>query len=262
MTKIILHNGRCGSTYMYLVIDRYYRAKYGDNSMGDHTSIYERLYDFNVDKYAGLNEYLVPEVTNTVFYNDTMWVWSPVRSGGRKKIRGKNVSEVLYHTQTTNDSSEKINRRKIITDLIKNIDVVLKYPLLTNPKPTWDVDYISCERKDIEKQTRSIYLSVTTGYYHFSEGQEKIRDRLKKFKPNQEVLNNLTKKTKESWNLYRSIKPKRCQTFFMEDFENLKPFEVLEMIGITDWGKYLDKNFDVPIRKAWHSEDTAITKCS
>jgi hypothetical protein len=37
----------------------------------------------------------------------------------------------------------------------------------------------------------------------------------------------------------------------MEDFQDLKPFEVLEMIGIMDWDKYLDKNFDVPIRKAW-----------
>ena len=47
------------------------------------------------------------------------------------------------------------------------------------------------------------------------------------------------------------MKPKRCQTLFMEDFQDLKPFEVLEMIGIMDWDKYLDKNFDVPIRKAW-----------
>ena len=37
----------------------------------------------------------------------------------------------------------------------------------------------------------------------------------------------------------------------MEDFENLKPYQVLEMVGLNDWNKYLDKNFDVPIRKVW-----------
>ena len=35
-------------------------------------------------------------------------------------------------------------------------DVVLKYPLLTNPKPEWDVDYISCERRDTRKQLKSL----------------------------------------------------------------------------------------------------------
>ena len=55
----------------------------------------------------------------------------------------------------------------------------------------------------------------------------------------------------KAWEAYRYMKPKRCQTVFMEDFQDLKPFEVLEMIGIMDWDKYLDKNFDVPIRKAW-----------
>ena len=54
-----------------------------------------------------------------------------------------------------------------------------------------------------------------------------------------------------SWEVYRLLKPKRCQTVFMEEFENSKPYEVLEMVGLNDWHKYLDKNFDVPIRKAW-----------
>jgi len=62
-----------------------------------------------------------------------------------------------------------------------------------------------------------------------------------------------TKDVEKSWQVYRAMKPKRCQTLFMEDFENLKPFEVLELIGIMDWDKYLDKGFDVPVRKGWHT---------
>jgi hypothetical protein len=49
------------------------------------------------------------------------------------------------------------------------------------------------------------------------------------------------------------MKPKNCQTIFMEDFEHLKPFEVLELIGIMDWHKYLDKSFKTPIKKGWSS---------
>ena len=66
MSKVILHNGRCGSTYLYLCMDRYYRAREGDNSLGDFMSIYERDYDLNKCKYVGLNEFLVPEVINSV----------------------------------------------------------------------------------------------------------------------------------------------------------------------------------------------------
>ena len=80
MTKIILHNGRCGSTFLYLVLDRYYRARQGDDSVGNFESIYESLYDFNVEKSAGLNEYLVPEITDTIFYTDSVWVY-------RKKLK-------------------------------------------------------------------------------------------------------------------------------------------------------------------------------
>ncbi len=261
MSKIILHNGRCGSTYLYLVLDRYYRAKEGDNSKGSFESIYERQYDLDNCNYVGLNEYLVPEIIDTTFYNDALWIW---RNKGKAKENVKNnLHEVMYTTMSHKDCSEKQSRRKIIDDLIKNQrNVLLKYPLLTNPKPQWDVDYISCERKDIEKQTTSLYLSMTTGYYHFKPGDEKIIKRYKKFAPQQKVLDRWITDMKMSWKFYQMMKPKKCQTVYMEDFEDLKPFEVLEMLGMTDWGNYLNKDFNVPIRKAWHSEDTTITKRS
>ena len=140
-----------------------------------------------------------------------------------------------------------------MSKLITTHDVVLKYPLLTNPKPEWDVDYISCERRNKRKQLKSLITSMITGRFHFAPGEEKKRDRLKKFGPRSDVLDRWIKSLENSWEAYRSMKPKRCQTIFMEDFENLKPFEVLEMIGIMDWDKYLDKGFDVPVRKSWHA---------
>ena len=136
---------------------------------------------------------------------------------------------------------------------MRECDVVLKYPMLTNPKPEWDADYISCERRDVRKQTKSLMTSMITGRFHFAPGEEKKRERLKKFGPRPGLLDAWTKDVERSWQVYRAMKPKRCQTLFMEDFENLKPFEVLELIGIMDWSKYLDKGFDVPIRKGWHA---------
>ena len=92
---------------------------------------------------------------------------------------------------------------------------------------------------------------MTTGHYHFGPGDEKKIQRLKKFGPRPDVLERWTQDMERSWEVYRLLKPKRCQTVFMEEFENSKPYEVLEMVGLNDWHKYLDKNFDVPIRKAW-----------
>ena len=85
----------------------------------------------------------------------------------------------------------------------------------------------------------------------FKPGDDKKIQRLKKFGPRPDVLDRWTQDMERSWEVYRAMKPKRCQTLFMEDFQDLKPFEVLELIGIMDWGKYLDKDFNVPIAKAW-----------
>ena len=249
MSKIILHNGRCGSTYVYLVLDRYYRAKHGDNTTGSFGSIYERTYNCLVEKYVGLNDYLVPEVIGSTTNNYHILLWPKEN----KKIKGlKNISGMIYPLMNTQDSDEKKQRRKLVNNLLKTHNVLLKHPLLTNPKPEWDVDYISCERRDVRQQTKSLILSITTGIYHFKPGDERKIKRLMKFGPRPGTLDYWTKKVEKSWEIYRALKPKTAQTVFMEDFENLKPFEVLEMVGIMDWNKYLNKDFDIPIRKAWH----------
>ena len=46
---------------------------------------------------------------------------------------------------------------------------------------------------------------------------------------------------------YRS----NIREIYYEDIENLEPYEVLEFMGITDYEKYLDKNFTIPFIKTW-----------
>ena len=225
-------------------MDRYYRAREGDDTT-DH--LYDRIYNLNDCNYVGLNEFLLPELLDLTENKNILILKE------RKRIKGNiNKRGPLHNLMvTTKDKDSAADRRAMIDKLLKTHFVLLKYPLLTNPEPKWDVDYISCERRDIRKQTKSLYLSMTTGYYHFKKGDEKKIERLRKFGPRPELLDSWTKDMEKSWEVYRALKPKTAQTVFMEDFEDLKPFEILEMIGIMDWGKYLNKNFDVPIRKAW-----------
>tara|TARA_R100001143_G_C3355437_1_gene132017 strand:- start:482 stop:1165 length:684 start_codon:yes stop_codon:yes gene_type:complete len=225
-------------------MDRYYRAREGDDTT-DH--LYDRIYNLNDCNYVGLNEFLLPELLDLTENKNILILKERKRIKGNINKRGPLHNLML----TTKDKDSASDRRAMIDKLLKTHFVLLKYPLLTNPEPKWDVDYISCERRDIRKQTKSLYLSMTTGYYHFKKGDEKKIERLRKFGPRPELLDSWTKDMEKSWEVYRALKPKTAQTVFMEDFEDLKPFEILEMIGIMDWGKYLDKNFDVPIRKAW-----------
>ena len=234
-------------------MDRYYRAREGDDSMGAFDSIYKREYDLNKCNYIGLNEFLVPEVIDSVYDNGLLITNSP----GRQYVRGKEqnrggLHNVIFTTMEPDTTAKQI-RRKILSKLLNKYFVLLKYPLVTNPKPEWDVDYISCERRGVRAQTKSLYLSMTTGCYHFKEGDERLIQRFKKFAPRPETLDRWTQGMEQTWKTYRAMKPKNCQTIFMEDFEHLKPFEVLELIGIMDWHKYLDKNFKTPIKKGWSS---------
>ena len=38
---------------------------------------------------------------------------------------------------------------------------------------------------------------------------------------------------------------------YYEDIADLEPYEVLEFMGITDYEKYLDKEFTIPFIKTW-----------
>ena len=57
MKQIILHTGRCGSTKLWAILDRYYRAKYsGDNTEGSLKKL-NRRYNLLEDNYFGLFEF-------------------------------------------------------------------------------------------------------------------------------------------------------------------------------------------------------------
>ena len=44
---------------------------------------------------------------------------------------------------------------------------------------------------------------------------------------------------------------KNIREIYYEDIENLEPYEVLEFMGISDYEKYLDKDFSIPFIKTW-----------
>ena len=252
MSKIIIHNGRCGSTFVYLCMDRYYRAREGDNTLGDFISIYERTYDLDNCSYVGLNDFLEPDLVHIIYYNDTLITQPPARTvaRGTEIIRGP-LHNVLLHP--SRGTREKETRVLLLKKLLNSHSILLKYPLRNNPKINFDADYISCERRDVRAQTRSLYLSTTTGYYHFGVDDEHKIKKLNKFAPDDKTLDRWTYDVEKSWETYHAMKPKKCQTIFMEDFENLQPYEILELVGLNDWHKYLDKDFKVPIRKGWSS---------
>jgi len=233
-------------------MDRYYRAAQGDNSLGDFISIYERTYDLDNCTYVGLNDFLEPDLVKIIYYNDTLITQPPARIGARgtEIIRGPLHNVLLAPTRNTH---EKETRILLLKKLLNSHSILLKYPLINNTRINFDADYISCERRDVRAQTRSLYLSTTTGYYHFGVDDENKIKKLSKFAPEDKVLDRWIYDVKASWKKYSKIKPKKCQTIFMEDFENLQPYEILELVGLNDWHKYLDKDFKVPIRKGWSS---------
>ena len=72
----------------------------------------------------------------------------------------------------TRGTREKETRILLLKKLLNSHSILLKYPLRNSPRIKFDADYISCERRDVRAQTRSLYLSTTTGYYHFGVGDE------------------------------------------------------------------------------------------
>ena len=58
------------------------------------------------------------------------------------------LHNVMFTTMEPDTAAKQI-RRQILNELLRKNFVLLKYPLLTNPKPEWDVNYISVERKGV-----------------------------------------------------------------------------------------------------------------
>ena len=242
MNKIILHNGRSGSTYLYLVLDRYYRAMHGDASEGTFEQVFNRTYDLNKCTYLGLNEFLVPDLVDADITDKLVLT-------GRPGVRGS--IDLLNNVLKIDEATKKI-RREFITSHMKTHKILLKYPLLSNPVPAWHAEYISCERKDLKKQTISLYLSMLTGHYVFKKGDKKA-EKLRRFAPDEDTINRWMMYVGRNNDVYRKLLPKKCKRIFMEDIENKEPYEVLEWIGVKDWSDYLNKDFGVPVQKGWNA---------
>ena len=249
MSKIILHNGRCGSTYLDLVMDRYYRAVHGDTSEGTFEQVFNRTYDLDNCKYLGLNEFLVPELVDASIADKLILTGKPGIKGGKYNYKG--TFDLLDSIEKTKDHIKTV-RRDFITKYMKTHTILLKYPLLSNPAPAWQAESISCERKDLKKQTISLYLSMATGHYVFKKGDRKV-EKLRRFTPDEDTVNRWMVYVEKNNEKYRKLLPTNCKRVFMEDIEHQDPFEVLEWVGIKDWSDYLNKDFCVPIQKGWSS---------
>ena len=213
---------------------------HGDTSEGTFEQVFNRTYDLDNCKYLGLNEFLVPDLVDASITDKLVLT-------GRPGVRG---SIELLNNVLRIDESTKKERREFLTSHMETHKILLKYPLLSNPAPSWHADYISCERKDLKKQTISLYLSMLTGHYVFKKGDRSI-DKLKKFTPDEDTINRWMMYVGRNNEAYRRLLPANCLRIFMEDIEHKEPFEVLEWIGIKDWSNYLNKDFGVPIQKGW-----------
>ena len=60
MKQIILHTGRCGSTKLWAILDRYYRAKYNNDTKEGSLKRLDRRYNLLEDNYWGLFEFYAP----------------------------------------------------------------------------------------------------------------------------------------------------------------------------------------------------------
>ena len=216
---------------------------HGDTSEGTFEQVFNRTYDLADCKYLGLNEFLVPELVDATITDKLVLTKKP-------NVRGS--ISLLKHIEKKNNFTKTI-RRQFITKHMQTHKILLKYPLLSNPAPTWHAQYISCERKNLKKQTISLYLSMFTGHYVFKKGDKKTK-KLKKFAPDKETINFWMKYVEKRNEAYRKLLPANCLRIFMEDIENKKPYEVLEWIGVKDWNDYLNKDFGVPIQKGWSAK--------
>ena len=95
-------------------MDRYYRAREGDDSVGSFDSIYEREHDLGKCNYVGLNEFLVPEVIDSLYYNGVLITNSPGRQAARGKEHKRGELHNVMFTTMEPDTPAKQMRRQIV----------------------------------------------------------------------------------------------------------------------------------------------------
>jgi hypothetical protein len=248
-SKIIIHSGRCGSTLLFNVLDRYYRAKHNnDKSLGTLESISDRQH-FIVPEgpdYLGLNEFMCSDFIKAKLHK----VMLVTRA---KIIKGEPTRRTLQ--QTDGDWEKRSELFKLLLNFAhtyQNKSLLMKYPLLAG-KATFGCDqWINVERKDLKAQARSMYLSFTTGRYHVKAGDNKA-SRYAQFEPSIDVLEAWTADLMKAKMKYKEILDQKSnvKTYYYEDFVDLSTHEILEMYGIKDWQNYLEPNFKISTGKVW-----------
>jgi hypothetical protein len=132
-----------------------------------------------------------------------------------------------------------------------------------NMPPTDGTDFIVLRRRNKIEQGISRWLTQKTNLY-FSERE---RDKTELVERTKKAYKKRLSFKVPAWaehtgvilidklmdGLVDNLKKvsKNIREIYYEDIENLKPYEVLEFMGITDYEKYLDKNFSIPFIKTW-----------
>ena len=280
MKQIILHTGRCGSTKLWAILDRYYRAKYsGDNTEGSLKKL-NRRYNLLEDNYFGLFEFYSPRFCEM----RVKYPWLSVR------VKQK---DGLYpgHNITPEQDREWTNLRFEAWDYVHHItcdhfskNYLIKYPPFSptyeeerayhegrmkledfemNIPPTDGTDFIVLRRRNKIEQGMSRWLTQKTNLYF----TERERDKTELVERTKKIYKKRLSFKVPAWAEHTGIilidklmdrlvdHLKKVSTnireIYYEDIENLKPYEVLEFMGITDYEKYLDKNFTIPFIKTW-----------
>jgi hypothetical protein len=280
MKQIILHTGRCGSTKLWAILDRYYRAKYsGDNTEGSLKKL-NRRYNLLEDNYFGLFEFYSPRFSE-------MRVKYPHLTIRVKQVDG------LYPGHNISPEQDKLwtDLRFEAWDYVHHItcdhfnkSYLIKYPPFSptyeeerayhegrmkledfkyNMPPTDGTDFIVLRRRNKIEQGISRWLTQKTNLY-FSERE---RDKTELVERTKKAYKKRLSFKVPAWaehtgvilidklmdGLVDNLKKvsKNIREIYYEDIENLKPYEVLEFMGITDYEKYLDKNFSIPFIKTW-----------
>ena len=280
MKQIILHTGRCGSTKLWAILDRYYRAKYsGDNTEGSIQKL-NRRYNLLEDNYFGLFEFYNPRFSE-------MRVKYPHLTIRVKQVDG------LYPGHNISPEQDKLwtDLRFESWDYVHHItcdhfnkSYLIKYPPFSptyeeerayhegrmkledfkyNMPPTDGTDFIVLRRRNKIEQGISRWLTQKTNLY-FSERE---RDKTELIERTRKIYKKRLSFKVPAWAEHTGVilidklmdglvdNLKKVSTnireIYYEDIENLEPYEVLEFMGITDYEKYLDKNFTIPFIKTW-----------
>ena len=278
MKQIILHTGRCGSTKLWAILDRYYRAKYNNDTKEGSLKRLDRRYNLLEDNYWGLFEFYAPRFSELRIKYPYLTI----------RVRKKNGLYPKFDITPEQDLDETKLRFEL-WDYVHHItcdhfekNYLIKYPpymptydeeqkyfkgeislddFPLHIPPTYGTDFIVLRRKNKIKQVISRWLTRKSGLM-IRERDNDLRDIVNDYKSKFSYrLSNEVPSWAVPISLIDSLMDRlvnhlkkvstNIREIYYEDFEDMKPYEVLEFMGITDYERYLDKNFTIPFIKTW-----------